>query len=187
VRLFVALEIPEEIRRAIAALIGRLQNVSRGTRWVREEGLHITLKFIGEMREDGVPELEKALGEVRLSGPIHARFRGDGFFPNERHPRVFWIGVEASSNLAELAAMIDAQTLKLGVKAENRAFSPHVTLARFKSEEGLPQLREAVRGLEQLEFGEMKTSQFHLVKSQLQRAGSVYTRVASFPFAGRNP
>ena len=181
-RLFVALEIPDEIRRAIGELIGHLRGVSRGARWVRADGLHITLKFIGEMRDDMIPELERVLRKIQLSSAIEARFHGVGFFPNERHPRVCWIGVEGSPNLAELAAKVDEQTANFGVEAERRAFSPHVTLARFKSDDGLSRLREAVHSAEPLELGAMTTREFQLVRSQLQRGGSVYTRVASFLF-----
>jgi RNA 2',3'-cyclic 3'-phosphodiesterase len=184
VRLFVALEIPEEIRRALAVFIERLRNVARGSRWVRAEGLHVTLKFIGEMRSEAVPELESALAQVHLNAAVDVQFRGGGFFPNERHPRVFWIGVEASAILAELAAAVDLQTAKLGVAAENRAYSPHVTLARFKNDDGVQQLRESVRGLEPLEFDKMRTTEFHLIRSELMPGGSRYTRLASFPFAG---
>ncbi|MFZ0036844.1 MAG: RNA 2',3'-cyclic phosphodiesterase [Candidatus Acidiferrales bacterium] len=183
-RLFVALEIPEEIRRALGVFIERLRYVARGARWVRAEGLHVTLKFIGEMPSEAVPDLKKALAGVHSGAAVDVRFRGGGFFPNERRPHVFWIGVEASPNLAELAAAVDAQTTKLGVKAEDRAYAPHVTLARFKSIDGVPQLREAVRALEPLEFGETRATEFHLIRSELMPGGSRYTRVASFPIAG---
>jgi 2'-5' RNA ligase len=186
VRLFVALEIPEKVRRALGAFIERLRNVARGSRWVRAEGLHVTLKFIGEMPSEAVPNLEKALARVHSSAAVDVRFRGGGFFPNERRPHVFWIGVEASPNLAELAATVDAQTAKLGVKAEDRAYAPHVTLARFKNIDGVSQLREAVRALEPLEFGEMRATEFYLIRSELMPGGSRYTRLASFPFAGSN-
>jgi 2'-5' RNA ligase len=122
---------------------------------------------------------------VHLSAAVDVRIRGGGFFPNERHPRIFWIGVEASQNLAELAAAVDANTKKLGVAPENRAYSPHVTLARFKSDDGLPQLRDAIRGLGPLEFGEMRATEFQLIRSELQPGGSRYTRLASFSFSGK--
>jgi 2'-5' RNA ligase len=184
VRLFVALEIPEELRRALTAFIDTVRDVARGSRWVRAEGLHVTLKFIGEMPSEKVPDLERELAHVHLSTAVDVCIRGGGFFPNERRSRVFWIGVEASPNLAELAAAVDANTKKLGVAPENRAYSPHVTLARFKSDEGLPQLLDAIRGLEPLEFGEMRATEFHLIRCELQPGGSRYTRLASFPFAG---
>lgn len=185
-RLFVALEISEGVRRTLAAFIERIRNASRGPRWVRVEGLHVTLKFIGEMPPETVSPLEKALAQVRSNAAVDLRFRGGGFFPNERHPRVFWIGAEASPNLAELAAAVDVQTAKFGAAAEDRVYTPHLTLARFRSDDGLPQLREAIRDLEPLEFGEMRATEFHLIRNELMPGGSRYTRLATFPFAGGN-
>jgi 2'-5' RNA ligase len=182
VRLFVALEISDEIRRALAEIIKRLEGVARGARWVRVEGIHVTLKFIGETPAEKVPAIEEALAGVRSDARVEAHFRGAGFFPNDRHPRVFWIGVDASPNLAELAAAVDGRLTKLGIEAETREFKPHLTLARFKGEDGLPLLREAVLKLEPLDIGTMRASEFHLFRSELLPGGARYTRLASFPF-----
>lgn len=181
-RLFVALEIPSEIRRALAGIIKRLEGVARGARWVHAEGIHVTLKFIGETPPEKVAEIEAALSGVRSGAAVEAHFLGAGFFPNDRHPRVFWIGVDASPNLAELAAAVDGRLTKLGIAAESRAYKPHLTLARFKSEDGLPLLREAVRNLEPLDIGTMRASELHLFRSELLPGGARYTRLASFPF-----
>ncbi len=118
------------------------------------------------MPSEKLPDLQKELAHVHLSAAVDVRIRGGGFFPNERHPRIFWIGVEASPNLAELAGAIDAHTRKLGVEAERRAYSPHVTLARFKNEDGLPQLREAIRARKTPLFGEFRATKFHLIKER---------------------
>jgi RNA 2',3'-cyclic 3'-phosphodiesterase len=185
VRLFVALEIPDEVRRAIGEMIARLRDVAHGARWVRAEGVHVTLKFIGEMPAERVVAIEQALRGARGAGVIasvEAKFRGAGFFPNERHPRVFWASVEASPNLAELAREVDARLSSLGIAAETREFRPHLTLARFKSEDGLPRLREEIKKLEPVDFGSMETSEFHLFQSQLGAGGAKYTKLATFPF-----
>jgi RNA 2',3'-cyclic 3'-phosphodiesterase len=184
VRLFVALDIPDEVRRAIGEMIARLRDVARGARWVRPEGVHVTLKFIGETPEEQVAKIDAALRAVRAVGPVEAKFRGAGFFPNERHPRVFWAGVEASPNLAQLAGDVDARLASLGTEVETREFRPHLTLARFKSEDGLARLREEIKKLEPFDFGSMKTSEFHLFRSQLGPGGAKYTKLASFPFGG---
>jgi RNA 2',3'-cyclic 3'-phosphodiesterase len=184
VRLFVALDIPAEVRRAIGETIARLHDVAKGARWVRPEGVHVTLKFIGETPEEKVARIEAALRDVRAHGAVEAKFHGAGFFPNERHPRVFWAGVEASPNLAELAGEVDKRLSQLGIEAETRAFKPHLTLARFKSDDGLPHLREAIKKLEPFDFGAMRTSEFHLFQSQLGRGGAKYTKLVSFPFGG---
>ena len=184
-RLFVALEIPDEVRRAIAEMITRLQDVARGARWVRAEGVHVTLKFIGETPAERVAVIEQALrgaGAAGIAGPVEATFRGVGFFPNERHPRVFWSGVDASSNLAELAREVDTHLSPLGIAAESREFRPHLTLARFKSEDGLSRLREEIKKLEPFDFGSMQANEFHLFESKLGAGGAKYSKLATFPF-----
>jgi RNA 2',3'-cyclic 3'-phosphodiesterase len=182
VRLFVALDIPDEVRRAIGEMIARLRNVARGARWVRPEGVHVTLKFIGETPPERVNAIEGALRAARAAASVEAKFRGAGFFPNERHPRVFWAGVEASPNLAELAGDVDRRLSALGIAAESREFRPHLTLARFKSEDGLPRLQEEIKKLEPFDFGSMRASEFYLFQSQLGPSGAKYTKLATFPF-----
>jgi 2'-5' RNA ligase len=182
VRLFVAIEIPAEVRQALGAAIGRLEKIGRGARWVRVEGIHLTLKFIGEMPGEKVPAIEESLREARLSAPVEARFRGVGFFPNERHPRVCWAGVEGSPNLAELAAQVDTRLEKFGVERETRPFQPHLTLARFKSDDGLPRLLEEIRKIERAEFGAVEAREFYLYRSELLRGGARHTKLAAFPF-----
>jgi len=184
VRLFVALDIPAEVRRAIGETIARLRDVARGARWVRAEGVHVTLKFIGEIAAERVASIEAELRGAGVAVPIEAKFRGTGFFPNERHPRVFWAGVEASPNLAELARDVDQRLSRLGIAAEAREFRPHLTLARFKSEDGLPRLREEIKKLEPFDFGSMRASEFYLFQSELGRGGAKYTKLANFSFGG---
>jgi RNA 2',3'-cyclic 3'-phosphodiesterase len=184
VRLFVALDIPAEVRRAIGEMIARLRDVTRGARWVRAEGVHVTLKFIGEMPARQVAAIEEALREAHVAAPVEAKFHGAGFFPNERHPRVFWAGVEASPNLEELARDVDQRLSHLGIAAEAREFRPHLTLARFKSEDGLPRLREEIKKLDPLDFGSMRASEFYLFQSELGPGGAKYTKLANFPFGG---
>jgi len=185
-RVFVALDIPQEVRSAIGALERRLEPECRGARWVRLESMHVTLKFIGEAEDDKVARIQQELSAVHSSAPVRIVFRGAGFFPNERHPRVFWAGMEAAPNLAELAGEIEQRLEALGITREERAFKPHLTLARFKSEEGLARLRAALAGAGPLEFGSMETREMHLYQSRLQRGGAVYTKLASFAFAGKS-
>jgi RNA 2',3'-cyclic 3'-phosphodiesterase len=182
VRLFVALDIPDEVRRAIGENIARLRDVASGARWVRAEGVHVTLKFIGETPVERIAAIEQALRGAGVATKVEARFRGAGFFPNERHPRVFWAGVEASPNLAGLAREVDARLSSLGIAAETREFRPHLTLARFKSEDGLPRLRQEIKKLEPFDFGSMEASEFHLFQSLLGPGGAKYTKLATFPF-----
>jgi 2'-5' RNA ligase len=183
-RLFVALDIPEEVRRALTEWVARFRGSIRGPRWTRIEGLHITLKFIGETSSERVGEIRAALASIHQGAPIELRFRGAGFFPNERHPRVFWAGIESGPALAALAESIERQLVPLGFPREARAFQPHLTLARFPSSEGLQQLREKLAGAVPVEFGASRERQFHLYQSVLKPGGSEYTRLASFDFPG---
>ena len=182
-RVFVALEIPDKIRQAIAGLIGKLEPTCRGARWVRVEGLHVTLKFIGEVPPEMVERIGAELATIRLAAPVEMSFREVGFFPHERHPRVFWVGIAGTPHLGELAAEIEGRLEPLGIPRESRPFQPHLTLARFKSEEGLDRLRGALRSAGPFEFGSVRTGELHLYRSQLKPGGAEYTRLKTFAFA----
>lgn len=186
-RLFVALEIPAEVRDAFAALIQELRAADSSfsknrARWVRPETLHVTLKFIGHVDTARLDAIRPALADVRSESPVALRFRGLGFFPNDRRPRVFWAGIEGSSNLAPLASEIDARLKKLGIAGETREFAPHLTLARFDP----PGISDGLSAVAQenmaREFGATRTGEFHLFESKTRPSGAEYTRLASFPF-----
>jgi 2'-5' RNA ligase len=182
-RVFVALEIPSAARENLAALLQALRAVSPQTRWVRSENLHVTLKFIGEVAEAKLAAICSALAGVRFEQPVTLDFRGLGFFPNEKHPRVLWAGIEASPNLSVLAADIDRATEKLGIPVERRPFSPHLTVARFEPPRLPEKLRTAIQENVSRNFGSLRTGQFHLIESKLKPLGAEYTTVESFSFA----
>ncbi len=183
-RLFVATDIPEDVRAAVAALIARLRPTCRDARWARIEGMHVTLKFIGEVPEGKVGAIISAVKGVTFAKPIALSFRRLGFFPNERRPRVLWAGIEADPELATLAAAVEAALIPTGVPREDRAFSPHLTLARFDSPKGLDRLHASIEATGPLEFGSTVAREFHLYQSILKRGGAEYTRVATFRCAG---
>jgi 2'-5' RNA ligase len=186
-RVFVAMEVPEEVKSKIREFVEKMEREcqgARGARWARVEGMHVTLKFIGEVAAEKVEQIKKELEGVRSAAAVEMNFRGVGFFPNAKHPRVFWAGIEATPNLTEIAAEIEKWLEKIGIPREGRAFRPHLTLARFKSEEGLPKLREAIEKAGAMEFGEARSSEFYLYESKLLRGGAVYTRLETVTFAG---
>ena len=181
-RLFIALDFPDAVRRALRELIARLKPESAGARWVRPEGMHVTLKFLGETAEDKPASLQAALSKIHLLEPVQMQFRGLGFFPSERRPRVIWCGVEAGPILAALAAAVESALEPLGFPRETRAFTPHLTLARFNSHEGLTTLVRAAEHLKSYDFGSAAESEFHLFQSMLKPSGAEYKRLATFPF-----
>ena len=181
-RLFVALDIPDAVRRALRELIARLKPECPDARWVRPEGMHLTLKFLGETDGAKLDSIKAALSPIHSDRPVDLDFRGLGFFPHEFHPRVIWCGVKGSSNLAILAASVDAALQPLGFSRESREFSPHLTLARFDSHKGLDTLVRAANNLKSYDFGSARQSEFYLYQSVLKRGGAEYTRLATCPF-----
>lgn len=181
-RLFVALEIPLTARKNLSTLIASLRAITREPRWVRAENLHVTLKFLGEVAESKLAAVLTALGGIRSHQAVTLAVRGLGFFPNEKKPRVFWAGIEASSNLKTLAADIEGAMERCGIAREMREFSPHLTLARL--ERSLPEaLRKAIAENAQREFGSLRTGEFHLMQSKLKPSGAEYTTLKTFPFS----
>jgi len=181
-RLFVALDFPDEVRNAIRDLIARLKPLCRDARWVRPEAMHITLKFIGETDATRLESIRTALGPIHSPQSVEMRFRGVGFFPNDRRPRVAWCGVEASANLAQLAADVECALEPLGIPRESRAFTPHLTLARFQTPARLDDLVQAAKELAASDFGTARETNFHLFESILKPSGAEYRRVATYAF-----
>lgn len=182
-RLFVALDVPEHVRAAIAGLTAKLRPACPGARWARIEGAHVTLKFIGEVSPEKADAIKTVLWTARFSAPMTIHFRDLGFFPNDRHPRVLWAGIEASQELTVLAAAVDTALSSLGIPQETRAFAPHLTLARFDPAGGkgtLDALHAAIAKAGPFNFGNATETEFHLYLSVLKRGGAEYTRLATF-------
>lgn len=182
-RLFVALELTPDVHAAVCGVVERLQRAKADVRWVRPEGMHLTLKFIGEIPPEKLDPIRQALAGVTSEAPVELAFGGLGYFPNPRRPRVLWIGVEASANLSPLAAQLDAALVSLGIEAEKRAYVPHLTLGRFRSEKGLGELQREIERLPTKEFGRFEARALALFQSKLSPHGAEYTRLDNFTFA----
>jgi RNA 2',3'-cyclic 3'-phosphodiesterase len=182
-RLFVAIEVPSDIRSAIAAFIQEFRPIAPQTKWVRAETIHITLKFIGGTDPGNLHRIQSALAAIRSDQPVTLEFRGVGFFPNEKRPRVFWVGTEASPNLKTLAADIDQSLHQLGFPLEERPFTPHLTLARFNAPALPAKFASAAKESAARSFGSLTAREFHLIESKLKSTGAEYTTLQSFPFA----
>lgn len=181
-RLFVAIEIPSEIRNALAVFLKELRGVAPQAKWVRAENLHVTLKFLGETDAARARAIESALGSIRSAQPVALEFHRLGFFPNERRPRVFWVGMEASANLKPLVENIDRSLHQLGFPLEDRPFAPHLTLARFNPPGLPPKLGSMVTEHSFRRFGSLTAREFHLIESKLKSTGAEHTTLKSFPF-----
>jgi 2'-5' RNA ligase len=183
VRLFIAIEIPPTIRSAYASLLNDFRAVAPQAKLVRAENLHVTLKFLGETESAKLGPLRNVLSAVACPEPVNLEFRGLGFFPDEKRPRVFWAGMAASPNLNTLAADIDRAVHRLGFPLEERPFTPHLTLARFHLSGIPPKLLHAIHEKIAHSFGSLQTAEFHLIESKLKPSAAEYTTVQSFRFA----
>ena len=176
-RLFIALDIPVEVRARLAEYMERARLLAPKARWARVEGLHVTLKFIGHVDDAAVGKIKAALAPIKAV-PFEVKFTGLGFFPNANAARLFWAGVDGGDNLPHLASTIDSALEKLGFPCETGPYHPHLTLARTSSRP----LRELQPLLDDLppQFGTMTAREFFLYQSQPQRGGSIYTRLGRF-------
>jgi 2'-5' RNA ligase len=191
-RLFVALDIGHSIRGRIARFLDGVREFAPDARWVRPESLHVTLKFIGEKPEDDVEKIKRVLATISAD-TFEINFRGYGFFPGARSPRVFWVGSEGGSKLTSLAASVDEALAQLDIPKEEHAFNAHLTLARCGRGSGSPRkqagdgpnrsfqhLQEKLAALPAPEFGTMTAREFFLYQSRLSPGGSRYTKLAGF-------
>lgn len=184
-RLFVALNLPPEERARLDRAAAALRAAALPVRWVASDGLHLTLKFLGEVADSRVAETEAEVRAVsREYSPFELELGGLGAFPNLRQPRVIWMGLKAPPELGELARSVELAMEALGFPREERPFSPHLTLgraergARAADFRGLPALVER--------FGYSATVEAHtvdLMRSHLSPRGARYERLAAAPLA----
>jgi RNA 2',3'-cyclic 3'-phosphodiesterase len=191
-RMFVAFDLDPAIRERIQKFVEEIRTTTPDARWITSESLHVTLKFIGEQPDSAMAEIEASLKSIRAE-TFQVTFSGTGFFPTPRTARVFWIGIEAKDALTRLAKTIDESLAGIGVPKEDRAFSPHLTLARTRGGSGVPgrrkddktnrhfaKLQEFLATHPAPDFGTMTAREFFLYRSQLSSKGSQYTKIARF-------
>jgi 2'-5' RNA ligase len=190
VRSFIAIELSPDILRQVARLQERVKAdmIPGLVRWTRPEGIHLTLKFLGDVQADRLAAIAETLQTACASYlPFSLSIDGMGVFPNPRRPRVVWIGVdEPTGTLNRLQRDVDRAIAPLGFPSERRPFSPHLTLGRVKRGrspaelEALGQYASRAR----VRVGEMVVHAVHLMRSDLRPSGAVYTELATAPLAG---
>jgi RNA 2',3'-cyclic 3'-phosphodiesterase len=190
-RAFIAIELTEAIHRRLAHVAGELrERTSAGTvRWVDPAGIHLTLKFLGEVSSSQAEDVWRLLEPVAAGQPaFEVRVRGLGCFPNLRSPRVVWVGVEQDeATLTGLQMGVESASEKLGFAREGRSFTPHLTLGRTSRDarrEGIDSLQRAIQELGEAECGAMRVDQVHLFRSELKPSGAVYSVLATARLMG---
>lgn len=177
-RLFIAIGLPAEIKASLESLQRELKRFARDAKWVKVDGIHLTLKFLGYVEPERIDSIRESLSHLKLPGAFPVEARGCGFFPNARRPAVLWVGVK-SEQLSRLAQDIEDATGKLGFEKEKRAFSPHLTLARFRDPHGLIPLAQEVGKKNETVLGTFTASEFVLYESVLHRQGAEYKALFS--------
>ena len=183
-RLFVAVNLPPALRQAIYAAAAPLRQTGLPVKWVAPDGIHVTLKFFGEVAPERLPEMTAALDRACAGArTFPVEIGGFGAFPDPDRARVIWIGCEAAPPLELLQHAIEREYATLGFPVEGRPFRPHLTLGRARQ-----QSRSGVRGvtehLEPLLFQDTCTVEaVDLMESTLSPAGARYTVAHRVPLA----
>jgi 2'-5' RNA ligase len=184
-RCFLAVELPPSLQEAIeAATAGPRTRLGPDlVRWVLTRNVHLTLKFLGDTAPSAVGLIEAALkAEVSQFKPFDAVVQGFGAFPSARRPRVLWVGLIAPPVMTSLQHEIDVATARLGYNSEERGFSPHLTIGRVRQNipaAGVQTIREVLAQTSVGQLGTLRVEAVHLFKSELQPAGSVYSRLCT--------
>ena len=183
IRSFVAISISEEARIAIAEMIRELQDLDSSLRWVKPDNIHLTLKFLGGVQEEKLPDLKQAL-EFSLSGMMKFFYEitGVGCFPTFRNSRVLWVGVKNSDGyLVKLKENIEKEFFKINFPKETRKFNPHLTVARVKAR-GAPELQ--ISRFQNYNIGRFKVevNKVILMRSDLHPTGPRYTPIYNLSF-----
>lgn len=178
-RLFIALDLDDATRRELIALQQRWRTAGADVGWVRPEGLHVTLVFLGETPADRAPEIASRLDACAAAvPPFEFRVAGWGVFGRPDRPRVLWAGVEAPPELGELQRALADSLRTAGFPLESRPFVPHVTLGRVRSSRGLAALTSILHSTMNGEvWGRVAAGHVTLMRSRLEARGPVYSVV----------
>lgn len=174
-RLFVAIELPDQLKARLAAM----RHDIPGARWVTAEQLHLTLAFLGELPQERLEPLCGALAGVQQH-PFELSFERYGCFSHRGRPRVLWIGFEPQPALAQLADQIKKAMASCGITLEDRPFSPHVTLARLK-EPAQHEVAVWLASSANNKLPHLEVREFVLFESTLAPQGAVHRMVRVFP------
>lgn len=187
-RAFFAIEIEEPARSSILKFLNECKGKFRekGIRWVSEDQLHITLKFLGNITEEAGKGFLRILEEkLKNFSPFTLSLKGTGFFPSEKAPRVFWIGVDKGrGKLMEMNRLIEEISPQFAIPQEKREFNPHLTLSRIKERSAGLNLSAALAPSKERDFGETHVHSLILFKSILLKEGAKYIKLNTLSFRG---
>jgi 2'-5' RNA ligase len=187
-RLFLAINIPGDLRRALSDAVQPLRELAPEIRWTSEPKLHLTMKFLGEQDDERLTSIQDTMRSVAsLHASTEVTLHGFGAFPNTRRPRVLWIGVERSPRLELLAHDLESAFERIGFEPEGRAFRPHITLGRVREVPQLEQARALARAARRMDFEEsLPVESLDLMRSVAGAGGAAYELITSVPLSRGN-
>jgi 2'-5' RNA ligase len=186
-RCFIAIEIPESIKKSIAEIIDSLKESGPDVKWVSDQNIHITLQFLGETKESLIPDIKEALHKILATySPFYIKIAGVGCFPSGRRPRVIWVGMEEPQTLINLYKDINEEMAKFGYQKDERGFTPHVTIGRVKPNRNTGELLRRLDEIRAIRFSDFEVQGIRLMKSELKPSGAIYHSLAEIPFGRRS-
>lgn len=175
-RTFIAINLDQEIKEKLYFLLLELKRISQGIKWVKKEAMHLTLKFLGEIKEEKTKEIEATLKTLSQKySPFPLSLQGTGTFPpGKKSPRVIWVGIEENQSLMSFQADLEDELEKLGFVKEKRPFHPHLTLGRIKFPSHLGGVLSQLEREKETHFGEMVVHKITFFQSILKPTGAEY-------------
>ncbi|TAL24658.1 MAG: RNA 2',3'-cyclic phosphodiesterase [Nitrospirae bacterium] len=181
-RCFVAIELPDEIKKTIDEYVAKLMETKADVKWIPSKNLHLTLKFLGDTPEKIVPDISKRLSEItRLHNSFDIRISGAGVFPNIKYPRVIWLGINDSEEIIKLQRDMDEALKEFGFETDDREFRPHLTIGRIRSSKNKDVLIRELSTLKAVDFGKIEVKNIALMKSELKPGGAEHFRLIEIP------
>jgi 2'-5' RNA ligase len=185
-RIFIAVELNSEVKNKINEVVSSIKNYNLPVKWVEKDNLHITLKFLGEVKENKINDLTKLLkNEVEKNNRFTLKVEGLGAFPNNKKPRVIWVGTtDGKDKICDIAQKLEESLPKNGFgKKEEKPFSSHITIGRVKEVGKLSDFSTVLPKLDNLSFGVVEVNSINLMKSALTPKGPIYEVVAKISLA----
>jgi 2'-5' RNA ligase len=189
IRSFIAIDLPEDTRKILSVVQEKLRQSQAAVRWVKPAGIHLTLKFLGNILPAQVDEIAATIAQlVRDEPPLSLCAAGLGGFPSPRKPKVIWVGLQGEvDRLANIQAGLENALEPLGFAREGRGFSPHLTIGRVKDRRRLQSLIEAMSTVELPKFNSFDANEIIMYKSDLRPTGAIYTKLHRMPLAAPAP
>jgi len=190
VRSFIAIELPDELKVGLAQLEAQLKlGKPSSVKWVDPSGIHLTLKFLGNIAVGRISAITKAMEEAtRELSPFQLKVTGLGVFPNLKRVQVAWVGIGGEvDKLGQLQQRIESNLVPLGFAAESRRFTPHLTLARLRDQASADERQRFGQLISSTKFEAVytiKVDSLNLMRSQLTREGAIYSRLSSVGLRG---